>query len=103
MDPRSFIFGFGRRYCPGADLVESSVWILTASILATLDVKPPANGMPDVKYEDAIFRFVGSLLASRLRGLHIAFIRVPTKFNCDIQPRSALSLELIKGGMSQEF
>jgi len=64
MDPRSFIFGFGRRYCPGADLVESSVWILTASILATLDVKPPANGMPDVKYEDAIFRFVESLLAS---------------------------------------
>ncbi|KAK0447013.1 cytochrome P450 [Desarmillaria tabescens] len=38
-DPRNYIFGFGRRRCPGADLVESSIWILIATMIATLDIK----------------------------------------------------------------
>ncbi|KAK0442526.1 uncharacterized protein EV420DRAFT_1238660, partial [Desarmillaria tabescens] len=35
-DPRNHIFSFGRCY-PGADLVESSLWLLLASMIATLD------------------------------------------------------------------
>ncbi|KAG8901310.1 hypothetical protein FRC00_007957, partial [Tulasnella sp. 408] len=33
LDPREFVFGFGRRICPGKDLAFQEVWILAASIL----------------------------------------------------------------------
>ncbi|KAG1732789.1 cytochrome P450 [Suillus lakei] len=37
-DPRAFVFGFGRRRCPGNHLVESPIWLLITSILATPDI-----------------------------------------------------------------
>lgn len=33
LDPREFVFGFGRRTCPGKDLAFQQVWIMVASIL----------------------------------------------------------------------
>lgn len=33
LDPRKFIFGYGRRICPGRDLAFQNVWILAASLL----------------------------------------------------------------------
>ncbi|OSX66494.1 hypothetical protein POSPLADRAFT_1053131 [Postia placenta MAD-698-R-SB12] len=38
LDPRKYVFGFGRRICPGRYLADSSVWLVTASILATMNV-----------------------------------------------------------------
>ena len=60
-DPRAFVFGFGRRRCPGAHLVESSVWLMLATMLAMLDIQKPRdkNGKeidPDVKFENSVFR-----------------------------------------------
>jgi cytochrome P450 len=60
-DPRVFVFGFGRRRCPGAHLVESSVWLMLATILAMLDIKKPRDKNrkeiePDVKFENSVFR-----------------------------------------------
>ena len=60
-DPRVFAFGFGRRRCPGAYLVESSVWLMLATMLAMLDIEKPRdeNGRymePDVKFENSVFR-----------------------------------------------
>ena len=60
-DPRVFAFGFGRRRCPGAYLVESSVWLMLATMLAMLDIEKPhdKNGRdmePDVKFENSVFR-----------------------------------------------
>lgn len=37
-DPKNFIFGFGRRICPGRLLAESSVWLTVAKTLAALDI-----------------------------------------------------------------
>jgi hypothetical protein len=68
-DPRSYIFGFGRRYvlfffvfsftakslssflfknscirsCPGSYLVESSIWLLVVCMIATLDISKPKD------------------------------------------------------------
>ncbi|EJF63642.1 cytochrome P450 [Dichomitus squalens LYAD-421 SS1] len=58
MDPRTFVFGFGRRGCPGSNLVESSLWIVVASFLATFDIKKATdeNGQiiePAIVYDDA--------------------------------------------------
>ena len=60
-DPRVFVFGFGRRRCPGVHLVESSVWLMLATMLAMLDIEKPRDRdgkeiEPEVKFENSIFR-----------------------------------------------
>jgi cytochrome P450 len=40
-------FGFGRRICPGQYLATASVWIILATILATMDIIKPIG--PDGK------------------------------------------------------
>lgn len=41
-DP-TFIFGFGRRICPGRFLAQESLFIDVASLLATFNIKPFVN------------------------------------------------------------
>ncbi|KAF7973629.1 hypothetical protein HWV62_14818 [Athelia sp. TMB] len=60
-DPRQYVFGFGRRRCPGAQLVESSAWLLMASMLATFDMRKAVDASgkiiePTVAFNDALFR-----------------------------------------------
>ncbi|CDO74150.1 hypothetical protein BN946_scf185043.g200 [Trametes cinnabarina] len=67
-DPRSFVFGFGRRRCPGSHLVESSLWIVMVCVLATLDVSKEADAHgrpiePTVVYENSVFRCVQTELS----------------------------------------
>jgi cytochrome P450 len=45
-DP-GFVFGFGRRICPGRVLAQNSIYMFAAHLLALFDVKP-ARG-PDGK------------------------------------------------------
>lgn len=37
-DPREYVFGFGRRVCPGKVLADMSIWITVAKSLATLHI-----------------------------------------------------------------
>ncbi|RDB30081.1 hypothetical protein Hypma_013902 [Hypsizygus marmoreus] len=81
-DPRNYVFGFGRRRCPGANLVESSIWLLIASMVATLDISKKVDEFgnvrePVVDFNNPIFR-------------------TPDPFKCDIRPRSEQALKLIK-------
>ncbi|KAG1880172.1 cytochrome P450 [Suillus subluteus] len=83
-DPRAFVFGFGRRRCPGTHLVESSVWLLITSMLATLDICKARDERgveiePVVRFENSVFR-------------------TPSPFVCDIRPRSEEALKLIMEG-----
>lgn len=39
-DPRKFIFGFGRRVCPGSHVANNSSWIMCAGLLSVFDVRP---------------------------------------------------------------
>ncbi|KAF9450380.1 cytochrome P450 [Macrolepiota fuliginosa MF-IS2] len=80
-DPTNYVFGFGRRRCPGANLVDSSVWLLIANIIATMNINKPVDERgktiePEFVFENFIFR-------------------IPNNFNCDIRPRSQKALELI--------
>lgn len=73
-DPRNFIFGFGRRRCPGVDLVEQSVWQLIAVMIAALDITKAHDESGNViepipMYNNALFR-------------------IPENLPCNIQPRS---------------
>ncbi|CAE6512419.1 unnamed protein product [Rhizoctonia solani] len=39
-DPRKYIFGFGRRVCPGSHVANNGSWILCAGILSVFDIRP---------------------------------------------------------------
>lgn len=60
-DPRHYVFGFGRRRCPGQHLIEESFWIVIATMVATLDISKAvdADGKviePNVTFDNAVFR-----------------------------------------------
>ncbi|THH20203.1 hypothetical protein EW146_g1119 [Bondarzewia mesenterica] len=80
-DPPSVAFGFGRRACPGRWLVDDTIWITIASVLAvyTLSKAVDENGVviePDTEYTTG--------LVSR-----------PKPFKCVITPRSESALALV--------
>ncbi|KAF5310107.1 hypothetical protein D9619_010511 [Psilocybe cf. subviscida] len=82
-DPKNFVFGFGRRLCPGENLVDSSIWVLIASMIATLDISKAVDEHgnviePKVDFGNPIFR-------------------IPDQFKCDMRPRSPKALSLIQG------
>ncbi|OCH88011.1 cytochrome P450 [Obba rivulosa] len=81
-DPRSYVFGFGRRRCPGVHLIEQSLWIVMASMLSAFDITKgkDAHGNvvePEVVFENSVFR-------------------TPKTFKVDIRPRSEQALRNIR-------
>ncbi|KAJ8487799.1 hypothetical protein ONZ51_g3966 [Trametes cubensis] len=81
-DPRSYIFGFGRRRCPGANFVESSLWLVFAGMLATFDFRKAEDAegndiMPKPEYVDVTFRLFA-------------------EFPCDIRLRSGNAVKLVQ-------
>ncbi|KAI0316607.1 cytochrome P450 [Amylostereum chailletii] len=60
-DPRSVVFGYGRRRCPGSHLVESSIWLLMATMLSVLSIRAPLGPdgkpvEPKVVFDNLVFR-----------------------------------------------
>ncbi|EIW85707.1 cytochrome P450 [Coniophora puteana RWD-64-598 SS2] len=68
-----YVFGFGRRICPGRYLADASVWIAMVSILAELDIKPAVD-------DD------GNELVFKPEWIHALTSR-PKPFPCCIFPR----------------
>ncbi|KAH9950731.1 cytochrome P450 [Amylocystis lapponica] len=81
-DPRHYVFGFGRRRCPGVNLVESAIWAVIVSMIATLDISKSVDEHgdviePEVDYSNAVFR-------------------TPSPFECNIRPRSEQAGRMIR-------
>ncbi|KAL3462651.1 cytochrome P450 [Aspergillus heterothallicus] len=51
-DPQAFVFGFGRRICPGRILADSSLYLTVAMSLAAFDISKPENGVYGDKGDD---------------------------------------------------
>ncbi|KAJ7584619.1 cytochrome P450 [Mycena floridula] len=83
-DPRSYVFGFGRRRCPGANLVDSTNWLLIVSMIATLNISRPKDVNGKERRVDEEVRFENSVF------------RIPTEFDCDLRPRSARVVEMMR-------
>lgn len=54
-DPKQFVFGFGRRICPGLHLADGTVWLACAQAISTMSVKKAldargAEVVPEVEY-----------------------------------------------------
>ena len=64
-NPRNYVFGFGRRVCPGAHLIEESLWVVMATMVATLDLDWTRDERgkvvkQKVTFDNAVFRYVPS-------------------------------------------
>ncbi|KAF8869404.1 cytochrome P450 [Infundibulicybe gibba] len=75
-DDTVLAFGFGRHVCVGRHLASSSVWLIIASVLATLNIaKAKDSHGNDIEIE-------GSYTDGAIRFVH------PHPFPCSITPRS---------------
>ncbi|OSX65938.1 hypothetical protein POSPLADRAFT_1177392 [Postia placenta MAD-698-R-SB12] len=80
-DPRKFIFGFGRRICPGRHFADVTIWLTIASIIAAFDIS---------KARDA----EGNEIMPRMF-FTSGLVSLPEPFECDIRPRTTNTQRLI--------
>ena len=62
-DPLTYVFGFGRRICPGMNLADSEVWLGVVSLLAAFKMVKKSDGQgglitPKEEYEQGIIWYV---------------------------------------------
>ncbi|EIM88949.1 cytochrome P450 [Stereum hirsutum FP-91666 SS1] len=81
MDPYGWVFGFGRRKCPGLHVAEDSNFMLIASILASFDITPLKDGPPKVDF------------------VKLQLVSPPEDFKVSIQPRSPAHAERIRASV----
>jgi len=80
--PREFIFGFGRRICPGMIMADSSFYIACVMILALFDIRATKDSPTTFVQDDS----------GALDGQPICH---PKPFKCSITPRSQKARALI--------
>lgn len=80
-DPKDFVFGFGRRVCPGKAFADANVWMAAACIIAAFQAPVSLNERGEKVMPPAQFTS--------------GFVRHPVPFSCDIKPRSPLYSGLI--------
>ncbi|RPD65443.1 cytochrome P450 [Lentinus tigrinus ALCF2SS1-7] len=81
-DPRHYVFGFGRRKCPGQFMIDASLWIAIASMIAAFDVTKAKDECgreiePEVVYDNSVFSTM-------------------KPFKYDIRPRSQQAVRIIR-------
>lgn len=80
LDPCQYVFGFGRRICPGIDMSVQEIWVAIVFILWAFEVKRKGGGKWDTDEDRFTFTFISH-----------------TKpFDCDLIPRLDKAKELIE-------
>ncbi|KAM5532989.1 hypothetical protein V8D89_013331 [Ganoderma adspersum] len=80
-DPLAFVFGFGRRICPGRHYAEAALFINVASILHTFDITPPLD--------------TGGRPIALDHRMTPGFISYAEDARCTVKPRSTEAIALI--------
>ncbi|KAG1727776.1 cytochrome P450 [Suillus paluster] len=73
-DTLPWIFGFGRRRCPGSHVADASLWAAIACILATFTIQKPIGQEPRIKWASGITSY-------------------PLPFPCRFVPRKAHDMQ----------
>ena len=81
-DPAGFVFGFGRRICPGRRLADSTIFVAAAKVLATLDI---------TKARDAQGREVEPEI-----GIGSGAVASPLPFSVVVSPRNKTTVHLVR-------
>ena len=105
LDPRGFVFGYGRRICPGMHVAQASVWIAIASVLATFSIKKVKNSMgeditPPLEFESGLARYDLSYDGPTRRNSYHYLNSPPKPFACDLKPRSEKAVHLIRDSVT---
>ncbi|CEL61447.1 O-methylsterigmatocystin oxidoreductase OS=Aspergillus parasiticus GN=ordA PE=3 SV=1 [Rhizoctonia solani AG-1 IB] len=88
-DPRKFIFGFGRRVCPGLHVANNSTWVICTALLSVFDIRPGQQ-------LTAKLAKLGGRESDRLYELTEPYgSGDPLPFDCDIKPRDAAAVSLL--------
>ena len=119
VDPKDFIFGFGRRQvvmmcpfhapgpfitreCPGKVFADANVWLVSACIIFAFQAPVSRNeigekAVPPAKFTAGFVRCVRgiSLIVPTCACVLIESRRHPVPFSCDIKPRSSKHSALI--------
>jgi len=80
-NPRELVFGFGRRVCPGKQFAEANIWLVTATVVAALQIEKAKDDAGNFITPDAAFVS--------------AFVCHPVSFDFVIKPRSEKASILI--------
>ncbi|OCB88748.1 cytochrome P450 [Sanghuangporus baumii] len=80
-DPRTLVFGFGRRICPGRELADASIYLTIAQSLAVFDIK---KAVEDGKVVEPTVSFSAGIISH------------PLPFKTSLVPRSAKAEALIR-------
>ncbi|KAG0694518.1 cytochrome P450 [Suillus ampliporus] len=80
-NPADYVFGFGRRGCPGRHTADASIWSAIVTMLATVDFSSAKDDQGNVI--DFIPQFMTGLF-------HVTMV-----FPCSILPRSHINPELV--------
>ncbi|OJT11091.1 O-methylsterigmatocystin oxidoreductase [Trametes pubescens] len=75
--PSSFVFGFGRRSCPGQALADATIWLAIANIVALFDILQPVDEAGKENTPPANFT---SAFSSVLQGLSTKTFAHPDLF-----------------------
>ncbi|TFY68441.1 hypothetical protein EVJ58_g1010 [Rhodofomes roseus] len=81
-DPRSIVFGYGRRLCPGRLFADTTVFLAVASIAATLNIDKARDAQGNVVTPSAKFPS--------------SFVSFPEAYQCAITPRSPNVMALVE-------
>jgi len=82
IDPSAWVWGLGRRACPGRHWAESTLFLTMASVLATFNISKARDEFDnEIEPDRAV-----------LRGL----VNRAAPFKCSIKPRSQTAVSLIK-------
>ncbi|KAI0718523.1 cytochrome P450 [Cerioporus squamosus] len=82
LDPSMFVFGFGRRICPGKHFAQATLFTLLSSILHTFWISLPADE-------------TGNPVPLNLT-MTLGVVSYPEPFDCSIKPRSSAAEALIR-------
>ncbi|GJC89981.1 O-methylsterigmatocystin oxidoreductase [Colletotrichum liriopes] len=80
-DPHKFVFGFGRRICPGRNLAENSIFLTVAQTLAVYSLSKPVR---DGRVVEPSIKFTPGVISH------------PAPFDISIKPRSPHHEKLIR-------
>ncbi|KIO29658.1 glycoside hydrolase family 51 protein [Tulasnella calospora MUT 4182] len=95
LDPRDFVFGFGRRICPGNSLAYQLTWIFVVSILWGFEIQRP-EGCPPLerdadRFDFGLIRYAGSHFLIRGRLADYETFSTPYPFPCTFIPRANIT------------
>ncbi|PCH37258.1 cytochrome P450 [Wolfiporia cocos MD-104 SS10] len=82
-DPSNFIFGFGRRICPGRHFADENIWLAIACTASLFNIQKARDIHGRKITPDAAFSS--------------GFVSHPKRFECEIRPRSEDATKLLLG------